>query len=100
MYIVRRHLSGTPRQSTFDYCLNLVQKRAYEQYLATLLLPSSIKACGIGQVTHQRFKLILASGWSLEWAQNEKVLKGTQIWLCWRLFGLISAILGPIELKF
>ena len=26
--------------------------------------------------------------------------KGTQIWLCWRLFGLISAIFCPIELKF
>ena len=26
--------------------------------------------------------------------------KGTQIWLCWRLCGLISAILSPIELKF
>ena len=46
-HICRRHFSTPSRSSTFDYCLNIVQKRAHEQYLATLLLPPSIKACGI-----------------------------------------------------
>lgn len=46
-HVCRRHFSGPSRSSTFDYCMNIVQKRAHEQYLATLLLPPNIKACGI-----------------------------------------------------
>ena len=48
--LCKRGLSSSATRSsnsTFDYCLNIVQKRAHEQYLATLLLPPNIKACGI-----------------------------------------------------
>jgi phytoene/squalene synthetase len=33
-------------QKSQEYCINLVQQRAHEQYLTTLLLPSRIRRCG------------------------------------------------------
>ena len=34
-----RRMSSTPNQSSKSYCMNLVKKRDYEKFLATLLLP-------------------------------------------------------------
>ena len=49
LLIPRRHGSTLAPKSdskAFDYCVNLVRRRSYEQYLATLLLPPEI--CRVG----------------------------------------------------
>ena len=46
--IIRRMSSskGTSDNKSLQYCVNLVQKRTYEQYIATLILPPKIRRCG------------------------------------------------------
>ena len=46
--IVRRMstTSAYTESKSLNYCINLLQKRAYEQYIATLLLPPNIRRCG------------------------------------------------------
>ena len=47
--IVRRISTNSAAQTqskSLNYCINLLQKRAYEQYIATLLLPPKIRRCG------------------------------------------------------
>ena len=46
--IVRRMstTSAHTESKSLNYCINLLQKRAYEQYIATLLLPPNIRRCG------------------------------------------------------
>ena len=49
LLIPRRHGSTLAPKSdskAFDYCVNLVRRRSYEQYLATLLLPPEIRRVG------------------------------------------------------
>ena len=46
--IVRRMsaTSAYTESKSLNYCINLLQKRAYEQYIATLILPPKIRRCG------------------------------------------------------
>ena len=46
--ILRRMSSSVPKteSSSLNYCISLLQRRAYEQYLATLLLPPKLQRCG------------------------------------------------------
>ena len=46
--IVRRMSTNSAHteSKSLNYCINLLQKRAYEQYIATLLLPPKIRRCG------------------------------------------------------
>jgi len=51
LWIPRRYCSSSASKSKFDsksldYCINLVKRRTYEQYLATLLLPPEIRRVG------------------------------------------------------
>ena len=51
LWIPRRYCSSSASKSKFDsksldYCVNLVRRRSYEQYLATLLLPPEIRRVG------------------------------------------------------
>ncbi|KAK2588016.1 hypothetical protein KPH14_004090 [Odynerus spinipes] len=41
-----RRMSTKAKQSSAEYCLNLVRKKDYENFLCTLLLPANIKGAG------------------------------------------------------
>jgi len=49
LWVPRRYGSSSASRfdsKTLDYCVNLVRRRSYEQYLATLLLPPEIRRVG------------------------------------------------------